>query len=178
MPRSGRGGRRTGTPGKAYGNRTDLNAAALPVTTAPGQEYGAQTAQANAQRAVPMASGDITAPGAASPVSAPGGTPQGQPSPVSAGLAGLLDGSGALPAGMPAPGSLPPLNAPSDRPDEHLMTGVPAGPGPGPEALHPLIAHPLVSGVAALNSLGGQVSPQLAAIRGAAQAMLANASAP
>jgi hypothetical protein len=53
MPRSGKGGLRQGTPGTAYGNRTDLN---LPKTTVPNQEYGKATQQMNAQSAVPMAS--------------------------------------------------------------------------------------------------------------------------
>lgn len=166
MPRSGRGGRREGKVGTAYGNRSDLNSPKLPVQTAPGQEYGAATAQANAQRALPMA-GAPTAPGAASPVMAPGGNPQGAPPPVSG-----------HPAGLPSPGSLQPLDAPTDRPDEHMMTGVPAGPGPGPEALTPLIAHPLVEGVAALNALGSAATPQLAAIRDAVNAHLTNQSVP
>jgi hypothetical protein len=84
-----------------------------------------------------------------------------------------------LPAGLPAPGSLPPLDAPTDRPDEHLMTGVDAGPGPGSEALQPLIAHPLVQGAAALNAArGNQLSPQLKAIRDAVNATLQNQTTP
>lgn len=81
------GGARSGQSGKAYPNRTDLNA--QPVRTAPGQPYGAATAQAQAQQAVPMA-----------------GAPQ------------VLS-----------------LHAPTQRPDEHVMTGSPMGPGAGPEAL-------------------------------------------
>jgi len=53
MPRTGKGGLRQGTPGTAYGNRTDLN---LPKTTVPNQEYGKATQQMAAQSAVPMAS--------------------------------------------------------------------------------------------------------------------------
>jgi hypothetical protein len=73
---------------------------------------------------------------------------------------------------------MPPLNAPTDRPDEHLMTGVDAGPGPGSEALSPLIVHPLVAGVSALNSLGNATTPQLKAIRDSVQATLGNAATP
>ena len=54
MPRTGRGGVRQGTPGTAYGNRTDLNAA-LPVQAATGQGYGEAGAQQAAQRAIPVA---------------------------------------------------------------------------------------------------------------------------
>ena len=82
-----------------------------------------------------------------------------------------------LPAGIPAPGSLPPLDAPTDRPDEHLMTGVDAGPGAGTKALQPLIAHPLVQGVAALNATAG-LSPQLAAIRDSVAATIGNQATP
>lgn len=40
MPRTGRGGRREGAPGTAYGNRTDLNAAGgkAPIMHAPSHE--------------------------------------------------------------------------------------------------------------------------------------------
>lgn len=165
MPRSGRGGRRTGTTGTPYSNRSDLRDPKVPIATATGQPYGAATAQRQAQQAVPVAGAPVIAPGAAS---APGGTPQGGPPPVMG-----------LPAGLPAPGSLPPLDAPTDRPDEHLMTGVDAGPGPGSEALTPLIAHPLVQGAAALNAArGNQLSPQLAAIRDAVNATLSNQTTP
>jgi hypothetical protein len=57
-----RGGKRNGTKGNSYSNRTDLaKPKALPITTVPGQAYGKATEQANAQRAVPMASGPMTA---------------------------------------------------------------------------------------------------------------------
>lgn len=58
MPR-GRGGPRQGTPGTAYGNRTDLN---MPISTVPGQAYGEAGKQADAQRAVPMAQSSTPAP--------------------------------------------------------------------------------------------------------------------
>lgn len=47
-----RGGKRQGRQGKAYPNRTDLNAQA--VRTAPSQTYGDAKAQADAQRVVPL----------------------------------------------------------------------------------------------------------------------------
>lgn len=95
-----RGGARQGTPGRAYGNRSDLNGpkppgTPLPVTAAAGQPYGARKAQEDAQRAVPMAAG--------------------------------------LPA--PAPTQVPSLAEPSSRPDEPVTSGLPMGPGAGPEAL-------------------------------------------
>lgn len=40
-----------------------------------------------------------------------------------------------LPAGGPLPEPITPFGAPTQRPDEHVMTGAPAGPGPGPEIL-------------------------------------------
>jgi hypothetical protein len=46
-----RGGRRTGTPGTAYSNRTDLQ---QPVRTAPSQAYGEAKQSADAQRALPL----------------------------------------------------------------------------------------------------------------------------
>lgn len=60
-----RGGPRNGTQGKAYSNRTDLGGqnvvqpqpaatGKVPIQTAPGQVQGAQTAQREAQQAVPM----------------------------------------------------------------------------------------------------------------------------
>lgn len=50
MPRK-HGGRRTGTPGVAYPQRTDLN---QPVQVAAGQPYGARQEQVAAQKAVPL----------------------------------------------------------------------------------------------------------------------------
>lgn len=81
------GGPRQGQQGKAYPNRTDLNA--QPIRTAPGQPYGDAAAQAAAQAAVPLA--------------------QAQP--------------------------VPSMEGPTTRPGEHVMTGAPMGPGPGPEIL-------------------------------------------
>lgn len=167
MPRSGRGGRRTGKIGGQYANRADLRDPKLPVTTVPGGEYGSATAQANAQRAVPMAGAPVIAPGAASPVMAPGSNQAAAPPPVTG-----------LPPGLPPPGSMPPLDAPTNRPDENLMTGVPAGPGPGLEALSPVIIHPLVQAAGALNALGDAASPQVKTIRDVLNAQLSNQGTP
>jgi len=113
MPRKGRGGSRSGTPGTAYANRTDLN---TPNVTVPGQEYGKQAAQARAQSIVPMG---------ASPVS----TAPAQPAGFGQALAQ------ATPRSPVAPGSLPWTSAPTERPEEPVQTGLPSGPGAGPEAL-------------------------------------------
>lgn len=113
MPRSGRGGKVDGQIGKAYSNRSDLNAA---TQTVPGQEYGAQIAQRVAMRNLPMAS----APQQPSTptVSGPQSAPQ---------------------APMAAPQPQAPLlwDHPNDRPGEPIHAGLPVGPGPGPEALAP-----------------------------------------
>ncbi|MCA1846728.1 MAG: hypothetical protein LC792_26760 [Actinobacteria bacterium] len=94
---------------------------AQPVRTAPGQEYGKATAQAEAQRVVPMA--------AAPPIPAGGGGgPVFAPSPG-------FDQSIPVPAGYIAPGEVTPLHAPTERPGEPLTHGLPVGPGAGPEAL-------------------------------------------
>lgn len=129
MPR-GRGGARTGTPGKAYQNRTDLHGAnvvsaqpvnqgaKLPVATASGQPYGAATVQRNAQQTVGMA-GTQTPP----PPQVQAGAPQET-----------------LP---PAPSTpLTPLFAPSTNPNEPVTTGVPNSPGAGPEVLN--LTNPVV----------------------------------
>jgi hypothetical protein len=89
MPRKGRGGRRTGTPGKAYSNRTDLNGS-QPVRTAPAEHYGDATAQSDAQRAIPLPAmsgggGGQEAPAGPSiiPLDAPTGRPD---EPMTAGM--------------------------------------------------------------------------------------------
>lgn len=110
----GRGGRRTGTPGKSYGNRTDLaKGGPIPMSAAKGQPYGAAKAQMDAQRAVPMGT----------PALPPAGAPPagGQAMP-------------ALPPGTPGPGSMGDLFAPSTNPQEDVMSGADMGPGLGPSA--------------------------------------------
>jgi hypothetical protein len=83
-----------------------------------------------------------------------------------------------LPAGLPAPGTLPPIDAPTDRPDEHLMTGVPMGPGAGHEALAPMIIHPLVAAAGILNALGDAASPQVKTVRDVVNMQLSNQAVP
>lgn len=108
MPR--RGGHRSGTPGTAYSNRTDLQ---VPMAAASGQQYGQRSQQMAAQRAIPIArpSTDAVASASASGPGAPS------------------------PAPGPLPGQVTPLDAPTQRPGEPLTAGLPVGAGPGPEAL-------------------------------------------
>ena len=101
-----RGGRRAGTPGRAYANRTDLNSTrALPVQAGPSQQYGQAAAQIRSQQAVPMAR-TPTPP-----------TPTGPP------------------AASPSRGPLVALDAPTGRPSEPITAGAALGPGPGMEAI-------------------------------------------
>lgn len=105
-----RGGKRTGTPGVAHAQRTDLNGP-QPVKTAPGQAYGAAQQQREAQNVIPI-SGTQVAP--AQPPGAPAAA--GPPSlPVQPGSLGWTD--------------------PSARPDEPVTAGLPMGAGGGPEML-------------------------------------------
>ncbi len=72
----------------------------LPVSTASNQQYGMRLAQQRAQEAVPMGTPPTTVP-----------SPVQQRSRV-------------------APGSLTPLTAPTQRPDEPITAGANFGPGP------------------------------------------------
>ena len=110
MPRTGRGGRRSGKPGKAYGNRTDLHGSRPAIAEYRGQGYGERKEQVDAQRAVPVA-----------------------PPPTSS-VPGAAEAAATAPQG-PAPGTLGDLLGPSARPNEPLSHGMPFGPGPGPGAL-------------------------------------------
>lgn len=103
-----RGGKRQGTAGKAYGNRTDLNAPKPPATQFTGQPYGARLQQEQAQQAVPTGPTQVPPPAPMAP---------GPPS--------------------PAPGEAGALTRPTERPGEPVTHGLPTGPGAGPEALGP-----------------------------------------
>lgn len=144
LPRSARGGKRQGNAGTPYPNRSDLRSPKpLAPTATPGQQYGAAKAQMESQKIIPMASAPLGLGTAPPPTTAP---------------------AGIAPAG-PLPGSLGGLTDPTQRPNEHLMTGVNAGAGPGSEALAPILpASPAASALALLNSLE-VVSPAVASIR-------------
>ena len=136
MPRSGRGGARTGTPNKAYANRTDLNTPKpLPVTAVTGQPYGQAGAQKRAQGVIPMANAPLGIG------NQQGSTPQGPSSPP--------------PYSGPQPGTMPDLFGPTQNPAEHFMTGVDAGPGQGSSALapNPFADNQASSILATLNSI-------------------------
>lgn len=97
-----RGGRRSGQPGVAYPNRSDLN------RVGPSKVYGEAIAQERAMAAVPVAP---------SPMSGGGG-----------GGGGSNTNASTTTQNPPAP--LPDLFAPTLRPDEPLTSGAPVGPGP------------------------------------------------
>ena len=127
MPRNpkggGSGGKRVGTPGVAYSNRSDLNKPqphTIAQSVPTGQEYGKAAQEKASLAAIPMASGPIGVGAAQGPQA------QGVPDPTQA------------PAYTgPTPGSLPDLFGPTNNPNEHFMTGVNAGPGQDASALGP-----------------------------------------
>ena len=106
-----RGGKRDGTQGKGYQNRTDLGGqnvvgpqptatGKVPIQTAPNQAQGQATAQRTAQQVVPM-----------------GGTPS-------------------MPMQAPQPSApLTSLFAPTANPNEPVTAGVDMGPGAGSAVL-------------------------------------------
>lgn len=104
-----RGGSRQGTPGKSYGNRSDLQAAKAPT----GLPYGEHKQLVDAQHAVPL----------------PNTPPPAAPIP---------------PAGAGPAVALGPFDRPTERPQEPVTTGLPTGPGPGPEVLGPQQAPDLI----------------------------------
>jgi hypothetical protein len=125
MARRPRGGVRAGTPGAAYPNRTDLNTQhSLPVRTVPGQTYGAQVQQQNAQRLVPMRPPQSL------------GMPAGGAAPGMAATAPSPAGGQFQNPVQPLPPSPPGgLFRPSERPHEPVTAGAALGAGPGPEVL-------------------------------------------
>lgn len=104
-----RGGRRSGRTGKAYSNRTDLNARTMLNAVPPSNQYGQGVATERALSAVPMKN-----PAAPSPAGAAQPGPSAPP--------------------LPQPGSLGFLDD-SARPGEPVQHGLVNGPGAGPEVL-------------------------------------------
>lgn len=119
----------------AQANRTDLLKPAA-VTTVPDQPYGAQTQQANAQRAIPMAGGQTVTPNqapAAGQAGQSGGQPGGTPTqPGQPDVAALMQAHAAAGHG---PDNHANFTRPTERPGEPVTHGLPGGPGAGPEAL-------------------------------------------
>lgn len=92
------------------------------VTTAPDQEYGKRTAQEQSQRILPLGSASASVGG-------------NQPS---AGVSGPTGAAGLPPQQQVpsrSPGDRGDWRRPTERPGEPLTTGLPSGPGPGPEGL-------------------------------------------
>ena len=81
----------------------------LPASAPTGMPYGERKATMDAQQQVPMGTGST------------------QPPPMAP-----ADGAGLPPLDF---GSIPDINAESEFPDEPITTGLPVGPGLGPEAL-------------------------------------------
>lgn len=103
MPSGGwqvaRGGRRRSAPGNPNPNRTDANRA-LPVQTAPSEQFGERAEQRRSQQAVPLAppeAGQGPPPGAAGPFTRPTERPQ---EPITA---GSPMGAGPGPEAIPLP---------------------------------------------------------------------------
>jgi hypothetical protein len=126
-----RGGRRAGTKGQAYPNRTDLRGAQLPVNAPRELPYGDRAKLIAAQRQVPMG----PPPAATGATPPPAGGPSGPASPAG-----------------PLPGTLP-FTGPTARPNEPVTAGLPIGPGPGPEVLGGAQAAGTQNVVGLLNSL-------------------------
>ena len=114
-----RGGKRFGTPGQAYANRTDLSAAEA-IKTVPGQAYGAAQQQREAQQTIPIKGTQVApaGPAAGAAASSPAAPAAPPPNPTVPGTLGFAD--------------------PSARPGEPVQHGLPMGPGAGPEVLPPL----------------------------------------
>lgn len=143
-----RGGARNGTNGKGYAQRTDLGGqnvvgprpsatGQVPIQAAPGQTYGAGAAQKASQQVVPMAG----APSGQAPMQPQGGALSATPPP----LTGV----------EPGHSSLPNVFGPTQRPDEHFMTGVNTGGGQDGSALapNPFINNQANSILAVLNTI-------------------------
>ena len=133
------------SPRARQGNRTDLTQE--PVTAATGQEYGEASAQRQAEAAVPIGSTPTDAPPADMTADT---TPRPAPKP------------------QVQPGTLPWLH-PTNRPDEPVTTGLPFGPGAGPEALHS--PPPLVSDTLASLAASPHASASVAAMAAVAKSL-------
>jgi hypothetical protein len=138
MPRTGRGGSRSGmgTPGRTYPNRSDV-LAPPPNQAAPGQEYGTAGQQAESMRQIPIAAPPTGPPSglALAPSSAPSPALTQGPAAGPTGLTSLAQPPAPTPPGAAMPGELPWTNTPTQRPNEPITAGLPTGPGAGPEAL-------------------------------------------
>ena len=135
MPRNGKGGKRTGSSGTAYSNRSDLNTA-VPITTVPNQPYGVAAQQRAAQQAIPMAPTPV-APAAPAAPAAPTTLTESMPQ-----------------VPQPLPGELPWLQSTSDI-NEPITAGVDFGAGAGSEA----VANPTLMASQYLNAMNNVAAP-------------------
>ena len=103
-----------------YPNRSDLFKPS--IVRVPGQGYGEQAQQVAAQQAIP--SGPPPIPGAGAPPAPTISGPTPSPQPVATN-----------PLPLAVPGANGALSRPTERPNEPVTTGLPMGPGAGPEAL-------------------------------------------
>lgn len=115
MPRAARTAARRLQP-----NRADLTRPT--ATTVPGQGYGEAAQQRAAQQQIPMGPPPV---GGGGPVGPPGQAPAAPPQ--------MQDVLAAAQAHN-GPGNAP-FTRPTERPNEPVTSGLPAGPGPGPESL-------------------------------------------
>lgn len=122
MPRSGRGGVRTGNVGQSYGNRSDLNAS-MPIATTPGQDYGQAAAQQAAQRAIPVAAQPVQGATAAP-------APSAAPAPQNGSITGRVNPT----VSSKLPGELM-FDHPTERSNEPITHGIDAGAGAGSEVM-------------------------------------------
>ena len=128
MPRPNKaGGAVQGKVGAAKSNRTDLQGS-VPVAVAPSQQYGERAQQQAAQRTVPVGVSPMPSP-TPTPTAAP--APGGQPMPG----APPQRPAAAFPSPPPGGPGVLPWQHPTNRPNEPVTTGLPTGPGAGPEAL-------------------------------------------
>lgn len=111
-------------PRNARNNRTDLlGPRREPISAAPGQAYGRATAQRQAQKILPIGP---------NPTAAAGSTPEAAPA--------EQGGAAAAPPNIEQLARNANLKwiHPTDHPNEPVTTGLPVGPGAGPED-HPLL---------------------------------------
>jgi hypothetical protein len=120
-----RGGRRSGQPGKAYKQRSDLNGP-QPVADYAGPKvpYGTGAELTRSQQQMPVSGPQAPGP-SQGPAPGPGG---GQPSMQAA-----------------PPGSWGNFTRDSERPDEPLTHGLSRGPGGGPEVLGNVAGRPALT---------------------------------
>lgn len=147
-----RGGKRQGIAGRQYPNRSDLAGQPRKLTPAAptGLPYGEHQQLIQSQQQVPMGSG---------PNFAPPQLPDNRP---------LLSDAVA---------ALPQLGSGTQRPDEPMTHGSPFGPGPGPEVLQQLRPTAVQTAASILNTLTGDLPPELKSLRDRLNAVTSNEGA-